>query len=1118
MRNKSFLKTGKIFALFVFCLALTTVQMLAQAGTGGITGVISDTTGAVVPNATVKAVNVGTGFEVTVTASGEGIYSFTSLQPGKYSVTASAPNFAEQKLEVEVQVGRVTDANYTLGAGTVDLEVTVTAEGIQTTQSTSDAVLNETAIQNLPINGRRFQDFVTLTPTAQIDPDRGQISLAGQRGINSNVSIDGTDYNQPFFGGIRGGERSNFGFTIPQEAIREFQVVAGGYSPEFGRSSGGVVNVVTKSGSNDFRGSAFYLIRPQKLSRNSAFVEESERQTNIALAAVNRSPVEFVAAPTQQQFGGSIGGPVVKDRLFFFGAYEQQIFKADRQGIFTGLDNTSVVPAVTSANAEAVNFFRSQESGFEITNDVNALLGRVDWNVNSNNRFNARYNYSRNVAENFISTGSSLGLISPIANNSLSNEGTEKNNIKAFVSQLSSTLGASSVNEFRFQYSREDRPRLANAQTPLINVGNIGQIGTRNFFPTTQYDTRLQFADSFTYILGNHTLKFGGEFSRLFADQSFGFNQFGSYGATVNGNAALELFALTTGSTTDRRLDLTSATFAQQIGNLQAQIEVYEAGFFAQDSWRVTPRLTLDFGLRVDKQFNPTPVADNATLVNAVRNTRFPLRNNQGYDPTVIPDSDWQFGPRLGFAYDVEGNGKSVLRGFGGLFYARTPLLIFAGAVNNFRTVPGDVSINLGSGIVPANFNLATFLATNPGYVQALQATGVSCATPANCAPNTVYRQFLLAGVNLNNTSLSSLPTLTQAQINSIATTLGVSNVLTGNGQPGIPLGGDLQGVAPDFNNPRAVQFGLAYEREIAKDFVIGLDFLKVNTDYLQRNRDINLFPPVATGPAQRPDYTPSNPTGGTVSNGERPFAVSNPALPTIRRLFLRESTARSRFTSLTFRARLNRKWGILNAYYTLSRSKSDDDNERNATGIFYEDTYNLTPEYNVSDLDRTHQFVANPVFFLPFGFEASGGLRLRSGRPISPVVGSDLNGDTNNNDRPFLVPGVRYPRNAFRNRNLYDVDVRVQKGFKFGETGRLVFSAEFFNIFNLSNVQIAGSQNQFCASTADLSCGLNGATNVNFLQVRDQNPSSVNRDRFLTNNVLGSGVFQMQLGARLQF
>ncbi len=149
--------------------------------------------------------------------------------------------------------------------------------------------INETSISQLPINGRRFQDFVLLTPSAQLDPVRQQISLVGQRGINSNVQIDGADYNNPFFGGLRGGERSNNAFTIPQGAIREFQVITSGYNAEFGRSTGGVVNAVTKSGTNDFHGSAFFVIRPQKYAHKNAFGQ--------------------IASPTQKQFGGAVGGP-----------------------------------------------------------------------------------------------------------------------------------------------------------------------------------------------------------------------------------------------------------------------------------------------------------------------------------------------------------------------------------------------------------------------------------------------------------------------------------------------------------------------------------------------------------------------------------------------------------------------------------------------------------------------------------------------------------------------------------------------------------------------------------------------------------------------------------------
>jgi hypothetical protein len=267
--------SNKFLSAITLCLLMCVGQVFgqAQAGSGQITGVVTDTNGAIVPNATVTLVSKATNETKTATTGDDGIYRFVLLQPGSYSVKTAAASFAEVTLDVQVQVGRITDANVTLGAGAVNAVVEVTAEGIQTTTNNFDSVQNEAAIQNLPINGRRFQDFVTLTPTAQVDPSRGQISLSGQRGINTNINVDGVDYNQPFFGGVRGGERANSAFTIPQESVREFQVVAAGYSAEFGRSSGGIVNAVTKSGSNNVRGSLFYLIRPEQLAVGNNFAK-----------------------------------------------------------------------------------------------------------------------------------------------------------------------------------------------------------------------------------------------------------------------------------------------------------------------------------------------------------------------------------------------------------------------------------------------------------------------------------------------------------------------------------------------------------------------------------------------------------------------------------------------------------------------------------------------------------------------------------------------------------------------------------------------------------------------------------------------------------------------------
>lgn len=1102
--NKNF--TIKFLTTAVFCLLLGAAQIFAQAGTGSITGVVTDANGAVIPNATVKLVSLDRGTELTATASEDGIYNFTTLEPGRYSVAASGGSFAEQKLQVEVQVGRTTTSNFTLGATNVEAQVTVTAEGVQTTQSNSDAVLSETAIQNLPINGRRFQDFATLTPTAQIDTERNQISLSGQRGINANINVDGVDYNQPFFGGIRGGERSNFAPTIPQESIKEFQVVAAGYSAEYGRSTGGIVNVVTKGGTNEFRGSAFYLIRPDNFSINHKFVQRLEEVNNL----------DIVAAPTQSQFGGSIGGPIVKNRLFFFASYEQQSFTADRFVLFPGLDTVTV----NSTNAEAINYYRSLQTPYELTNDARTILGRIDWNINSIHSLNARYNWNDGEGLNSVSVGDAGVLFNPVNTNALSNEGTEKDRNNVFVSQFTSTFSSSYVNDFRFQYAKGERPRFANSQSPLVNVSNTGAYGTRSFLPTTQFDERIQFVNGFSILKGNHNIKIGGEFSDILVDQLFGFNQFGSYSFSGGQSGGLTSLSLDPTNPADRRFD--SGTFyTQQIGNLQAAFRIKELAFYGQDSWRVTPKFTLNFGLRLEKQYNPNAEGGNDVIINAVRNTNFPLRGQ--VDPTQIPDSEWQVGPRLGFAWDINGDGKSVLRAFSGIYYARTPAIIIAGPVNNFRIPPGDVTVQLPFS-VPASLltqsGLATFIAANPGYLSILNATGATnCTGPTPnvtaCAPTSVFRQFALIGINANTASLGNLPSLSSNQIQQIAGILGLGITPA--------IGANLIAMAEDYRNPRSVQFGMGYEREIAPGVIIGLDYSQVNTTRLQRNRDINLPAPVSltayaaangvvlpagADDARRPYFGVSRPTGLPSS-----LPLRSRPLTLINRLLLRESTGQSQFRAITFRMRMVRSWANINAYYTLSRNTSDDDNERNATGIFYDNSYDLRSENGLARLDRTHQFVANPVFFLPYGFEVSSAIRLRSALPIDVTVGSDLNGDTISNDRPYLVPGYPMARNAFRNRNEYGVDVRAQKGFRFfGENRRLVFSTEIFNLFNNANIQFASAQTNYCASTSDRTCGLNGVTNPTFRQVRDANGN------LITSNFSRTPVFQVQFGARLQF
>lgn len=1140
----------KFLLMAMLCLVCS-VGVFAQAGTGGITGVVSDANGAVVPNATVTLIYDATNATQTQQTSGDGIYRFGTLQPGIYTVKAVSGGFAEQSQSVEVQVGRVTDANLTLGATGVEANVTVTAEGIQTTQSNSDAVLSDTAISNLPINGRRFQDFATLTPSAQVEGSRGQISLSGQRGINGNVNVDGVDFNQPFFGGIRGGERSNQAFVIPQESIKEFQVVAAGYNAEFGRSTGGVINAVTKSGSNNFRGSAFYLYRPQELARGNKYTKALQEQRLNALG------VTATLAPTQHQFGGGIGGPIFRDTLFFFGSYEQQRFRAPRQVLISGVSGL-VLPA-GDRGLEALNYLHSLEVPYQQTNDAYAALGRLDWNVNSNHRVNVRLNYARNDALNAAATGETV--LDPTTPSALSANGIERNRNKIFVGQVVSNLSATLINDLRTQVAREDRPRESNSLIPNVFFGaNFGQYGARNFLPTTQFDTRQQITDSLSYVTGDHIFKFGGEYSRIFAEQVFGFNQFGAYSLTTGGATGITRNISLPGPPAGAylgRFDDTNARYARQIGNLQAGFETHELSFFAQDSWRITPKFTLNYGLRVEQQFNPDSEATNTNLVNVVQNTRFPFRD-AGFDPTQIPNSGWQWGPRLGIAYDPKGDGKMVFRGYGGMYYARTPGLIFADSVNNYRTVPGNVSTTLPfTGFSQATFN--AFLGT-PAGAPYIAITGCNLAgTPAQialCTPNTVYRQFAIVGVNLNSFPLDNLPNVTPAQIASIAGGLGLST------NPFV--GAQITGHDENFKNPQSYQFGFAFEKELANGWVVGADYSFVRTIHLQRNRDLNNPSPLtaeqyraflqANNTVANYNTMVSNGTIATILTSGRtyiaivtPGGLSFPAgsvttrqRPTndpllnpnpANRLALgavqvRESSALALYQGFTLRTRLVRKWGHINAYYTLSKNQTDDDNERDSGGVAFANPYNLAGEWGPSRLDRKHVFSANPIFFLPWGIDVSSAIRLRSGTPLSTYIGTDANGDNIFNDRPLVNPGQELGRNRFRNQDIFDVDMRVQKKIKFGDDKALILSTEFFNIFNRPNIvfqfpgtnSTSGTLLQYCSTGSQL-CGLAGPTNINFLSIRERNPASPNFGNINVANVNpGSQVFQMQLGARFQF
>lgn len=1008
-----------------------------RATTAEITGLIEDATGGVLPGVAVTVTNRDDGLVRTGVSGGAGVYDVALLPPGVYDVEAVLDGFGPGTIDgVTLTVGARRTIHFTLSPAGVAEEITVTAatSAVETTTDTSDVTVDSEAISNLPINGRRFHDFVALTPTAQVDPQRGQISLAGQRGINGNVSIDGADYNQPFFGGIRGGERSRFAFTIPQEAIREFRVVKAGYSPEFGRSTGGLVNAITKSGTNTASGSAFYLLRPEQLAARNAFGQE--------------------AAPTQHQFGGSMGGPIAPSRAFWFAAYEQQEFRAPREVRFARLGGFTP----TAASREGFDHYKGHETPFEVTNDARAWLVRVDVNLARASRVNVRYNGSTNRALNADGVGN---VITPHTSRSLQTNGTEEDSTQTVVGQYTSAPSSDLLFELRGQYSREDRPRFANAAAPLVDLA-LGEFGTRSFRPTTQFDWRAQAGGNVTWLAGGHAVKAGFDYNHVFIDQQFGFFQNGGY-LVFGSDPEATLDVIGVGGAVPNRFDSRAAIYLQQIGNLRAAFATDEVGLFVQDEWRVAPTLTVNFGLRWDGQFNPAPPADNRVLLDQLRGAALPL--GRTVDPAAIPNSAGQFGPRVGFAWDPAGAARTVVRGFAGIYYARTPLLLLAGPMNNFRVPPGDLTVAL------------------------------PFRPPPGSPHDTVYDQMRLIGIDLNQRSLGDLPTLTADQLTAIAAALGVeSNPYAG---------GRVTLVGEEFRNPMARQFGGGVQHELRPGWSAGADVLVVDTVHLHRNRDFNV--PL---PTVRPDDPAQRSFFGLRSGTARP-------VPGLDSVTVRESTASALYRALTVSSEVRRGWGQLSAYYVLSKSESNDDNERSAVAVQYENAYDLRPEYGPSLLDRRHQFRANGVVTLPAAVDVATSLYVLSGAPFDARTGTDSNEDRGGVDRPYAAPGVPFGRNAFRDRPLADVNLRVQKRFSLGGSRQALVSLELFNLFNLDNVTLDQEYStvaNYCAAAGDLACGLSGQpTNPDFAQTRGAD------GEYLPGNVPGPP-FQVQVGFRLLF
>ena len=631
----------------------------SQSTTGNIEGHVADPNGAVVPGVSVTAKNQDTGFAKTTTSDTDGNFIFVLLPPGNYKVDVAAlKGFAAATYQnVKVTVGAQTSLDVTLNAGgTVNVvDVNSDGQGIEGTRTSISTTVDERRVTNLPTNGRNFLDFATLTPGIVRDPTRsGDLAVGGQKGTLNSIQIDGASSDNTFFGqssGRIGSGRAPSQFSI--DTVKEFQVNQNGFSAEYGRAAGAVINAITKSGTNKFTGSAFEYFR-----------DESLNARNPNLVAANR------LRPKGQinQFGGTIGGPIKTDKAFFFGAYEGQR---------SNLPNPVLLNSLPFAPANVQAFLAPKVVSYNVNRVQDTYLVKTDFNINNRNQVWVRFNQQNFTGTN-LENGGSLSAAE--------HTGNSRVKTTSITGAWIATISPRWFNEVRYQFSRDSEPGFSNTTSPeatfsasagSINDGTFN-IGRNNFSPRETTIKRNQIIDSQTYLYHSHTFKYGAD---LLFDRIFNFFPglfSGSY-TFANYTALSNQLATPTSQFASR--------YRQSFGGAgttggTTHPNNNEYGFFFQDDWRVNQKLTVNLGVRYDYQriAKPSIQNPNSALLAA------------GFDTSFQPKDKNNIAPRIGLSYAIDE--KSVIRGGYGIYYGRTPAIMTgtAHSQNGIQVIAIDIT------------------------------------------------------------------------------------------------------------------------------------------------------------------------------------------------------------------------------------------------------------------------------------------------------------------------------------------------------------------------------------------------------------------------------------------